>query len=532
MRSPLKPKRRASSSSPADSTTTPVADRRGLTIMLSMVNTEGTVGSHTSLLTETDGKTVLGDHGNAWGRTWLLVSLASVLVGLTLRVGIVVTRNLWADEAFTWRVTSVSFGQMLHRLETDFHPPLHYLLMWLLQLIFPVGSGPTYLRLANLSWFAGLGAIAMWSSRRPPLRVAMVPAFAVVAVSPGFVGPGAELRMYGMLLMMVSLLLVAVTKIVERPTWSAVIVGAMAAAAASWTQYAGVVAAGSIITAGFFRGGRKRFAALLPVATIFAAGVIALIPFMLLQFGHGIGYKIGIVRLVGSILDDFSVLGLTLCVAATGFFVYGLGRRGASISKPKLCNVAVIALIAVLLFVCGMLSWYVVKGQNAVNEGVSTIPVYLLLVGILGLRIIPARTVVIIALVVGLATALCSIVDLWGAPKFSLGKRVSNVDVLDAAIRQDPTLAAQGGRGWLIVEVDWADMNYYFRSEARKRLPEATVAVGTPANRVVLAKINRTRAAYQKILVIRRPGTGVIGAIKGYKLSMTNRWTAIYRAEN
>ena len=97
--------------------------------------------------------------------------------------------------------------------------------------------------------------------------------------------------------------------------------------------------------------------------------------------------------------------------------------------------------------------------------------------------------------------------------------------------RQYPPLAAEGGRGWLIVEVDWSDMNEYFREQASERLPLASVAVGTPANGVVKAKIDSSRGAYQRILVIRRPGTGVVGEISGYKLEIMDRWTALYLAQ-
>ena len=116
--------------------------------------------------------TVSGGIRSDWSRIWLLVTLVSGLVGLTLRLGIVATRDLWADEAFTWRITLVRFARMYHRVETDFHPPLHYLLMWLLQEGAPDEWGPTYLRIINLVWFVGLGAVAAWSCRRPSLRAA------------------------------------------------------------------------------------------------------------------------------------------------------------------------------------------------------------------------------------------------------------------------------------------------------------------------------------------------------------------------
>ena len=495
-----------------------------------MWTTEAIARTHGSS-TEAPDDIVSRAHQSDWGRIWQLVTLLSALVGLTLRVGIVATRDLWADEAFTWRVTSVQFDRMLARLETDIHPPLHYLLMWVLQESVPEGWGPTYLRLANLVWFVALGALAAWSSRRPGLRVAVVPAFSVVAVAPGFVQLGAELRMYGLLLMLVALLLLAVTTIVERPSRTAIVIGTLAATAAAWTHYAGVVAATAIITAGLVRGGWKRFKALAPVAVVFAFGVLALIPFAVPQLGKGISYKIGLTRMVRSFVDDLGVLGLTLLVVATIFAFWAGGKRRASIPKSRSTEIAAIALISLALFSLGMLAWYVVKGQNPVNEGVSTVPVYLLLVSILGLRIIPSRSVVAFVLLAGLVTAGCSVARLWGVPNYSLGKRVSHVDVLDEAIRQYPPLAAEGGRGWLIVEVDWSDMNEYFREQASGRLPLASVAVGTPAKGVVKAKIDSSRGAYQRILVIRRPGTAVVGVISGYKLEVMNRWTALYLAE-
>ena len=474
--------------------------------------------------------TVSGGIRSGWSRIWLLVTLVSGLVGLTLRLGIVATRDLWADEAFTWRITLVRFARMYHRVETDFHPPLHYLLMWLLQEGAPDAWGPTYLRVINLVWFVGLGAIAAWSCRRPSLRAAVVPAFAVVAVGPGFVQLGADLRMYGMLLMLVALLLVAVTTIVERPSWAAIVVASLAAPAAAWTHYAGVIAGGAIITAALVRGGRERFKALAPVAVVFGVGVLAVIPFALSQLGHGIGYKVALPGMVRGVLNDLSVLGLALIVVAAIFATRIFRKRGASERRP-VAEVAAIAAISTAIFSLGMLSWWVVKGQNPVNEGVGTVFAYLLLVGILGLRLVPSRTVVVIVVLAGVVTAGYSVVRLWGAPNYSHGKRVSHVDVLDEVIRQYPPLAAEGGRGWLIVEVDWSDMNNYFRGEASERLPLATVEVGTPAKGVVKAKIDKSQGAYQQILVIRRPGTGVVGAIDGYRLEIRDRWTAMYFAE-
>ncbi|HET9649223.1 MAG TPA: hypothetical protein VFP34_13485 [Microlunatus sp.] len=466
-----------------------------------------------------------------WSRIWLLVTLISGLIGLTLRLGIVATRDLWADEAFTWRVTLQRFSRMYARVEADFHPPLHYLFVWLLQEGAPDGWGPTYLRVLNLVWFVGLGVVAAWSCRRPSLRIALVPAFAVVAVAPGFVELGAELRMYGMLLALVALLLVAVATIVERPSRSAIVVACIAAPAAAWTHYSGLIAAGAIITAGLVRGGRQRLKSLAPVAAVyFGAGVVALIPFALSQLGHGIGYRITLIRMINSILDDFGWVGLAVVIVAGIFAIRTVMRRGSSHRKP-MAEISAISLISAALFALGMLAWWVLKGQIPVNEGVSTVFAYLLLVGVLGLRLIPFRVLIAVLLVVGVVTAGVSVTRLWGAPNYSLGKRVSHVDVLDEVMRQYPPLAADGGRGWLIVEVDWSDMNAYFRQQASERLPFAKVETGTPAEGVVKAKIDQGQGAYQRILVIRRPGTSVVGAIDGYRLEVRNGWTAMYFAE-
>lgn len=474
-----------------------------------------------------------------WGRIWLVVAIVSGLAGLILRLGIVASRDLWADEAFTWRVTSFPFDRMMARLQADIHPPLHYVLMWLLQENAPGGWGPTYLRVANLAWFAVLGLLAAWSCRRPELRAALVPAFAVAAVAPGFVTPSADLRMYGLLLMLAAVLLVGVTTIVERPSRAAIVVCALAATAAAWTHYGGVVAGAAIITAGLLRGGRKRFKALVPVALVFALGVLALVPFALPQLGHGISYSIGLSRMAGNVWDNLSVLGLALLAVTAVLALWWVIQERASGILRRSTELATIALISAVFFSLGNLAWYVVKGQNPVNEGVSTVAVFLPLVGILGLKIVPPLTTVAIVLLAGMVTAGLSVARLWGTPDYSLGtpvyysvgKRVSSVDVLDKAIREYPPLSSDGGRGWLIVEVDWSDLNVYFREQASKRLPNAAVAVGTPARGVAKAKIEGSNGAYQRILVIRRPGTAYVGEIRGYKLQLLDRWTAIYSAE-
>lgn len=458
---------------------------------------------------------------------WLLVVLASGLVGFALRLGIVATRDLWADEAFTWRVTSVSFAKMYHRVETDFHPPLHYLLMWLFQESAPNEWGPTYLRIMNLAWFVGLGAIAARSCRWSSLRAAVVPAFAVVAVAPGFVQIGADLRMYGMLLMLVALLVVAVSTIVERPSWASILVASLAASSAAWTHYAGVIAGGAIITAALISGGRGRFRALATVAAVFGVAVLAIVPFALSQLGHGIGYRVAATGMVLGILSDLSVIGLALIITAALFAARKFREPGPATRGP----IASIAAISTAIFSVCMLCWWVVKSQNPVNEGVGTVFAYLLLVGILGLRLVPVPTVVAILVLAGVVTAGYTVVQLWGV-NYSHGKRVSHVDVLDGAIRRYPSLAAEGGRGWLILQVDWSDMNHYFHGEASERLPLARVEVGTPARGVVRTKISDSEGAFQRILVIRRPGTGVVEEIDGYRLEIRDPWTAIYFAGN
>src|SRR5215204_3047785 len=63
-------------------------------------------------------------------RPWLIVG-ALVLIGLAVRV--VLMRSIWVDEAISIHQAHMSLGGMLDNLRaTDRHPPLHYLILWLI----------------------------------------------------------------------------------------------------------------------------------------------------------------------------------------------------------------------------------------------------------------------------------------------------------------------------------------------------------------------------------------------------------------
>src|SRR2546426_6221006 len=81
-----------------------------------------------------------------------LLGLASiVLAGFAIRAYLVSERSLWFDEAFTWRLTEFSLGEMIRRITDDNSPPLYYLLLKLWTAVF----GASALALRSLSVLCG-----------------------------------------------------------------------------------------------------------------------------------------------------------------------------------------------------------------------------------------------------------------------------------------------------------------------------------------------------------------------------------------
>lgn len=66
---------------------------------------------------------------------WAILALI-VIAGVVLRAYRLGERSFWYDEAFSWRLTTFSWHEMLQRAAGDVHPPLYYALLKLWSMAF------------------------------------------------------------------------------------------------------------------------------------------------------------------------------------------------------------------------------------------------------------------------------------------------------------------------------------------------------------------------------------------------------------
>jgi uncharacterized membrane protein len=135
-----------------------------------------------------------------------------VLVGLAIRV--VLMRSIWVDEAISIHQSHMSLVGMLENLrETDRHPPLHYLILWLTVRGF--GDGELAVRAPSILASAAL-IPAMFAAGRELFdrRTGLVAAgFATVA--PLVVWYGQEARMYALFMLLGTVALWAQAKVLR-----------------------------------------------------------------------------------------------------------------------------------------------------------------------------------------------------------------------------------------------------------------------------------------------------------------------------
>lgn len=150
-------------------------------------------------------------------RPWLIVA-GLVLAGLVIRVALM--RSIWVDEAISIHQAHMSLAGMLENLrETDRHPPLHYLILWLTVRLF--GDGELAVRAPSILASAAL-IPAMFAAGRELFdrRTGLVAAgFATVA--PLVVWYGQEARMYALFMLLGTLALWAQAKVLRdgRSRW-------------------------------------------------------------------------------------------------------------------------------------------------------------------------------------------------------------------------------------------------------------------------------------------------------------------------
>ena len=151
---------------------------------------------------------------------WILIAI--VLMGVGARSYELTARSLWFDEAFSWRLVTYPFQEMIERDAADVHPPLYYIALWGWGKIF----GTTLLAIRSFSvFFAGLSIASMYlfaSSAFKNKAIGIVAAL-LMALSGWQIAFAWEARMYtfGMFLSLISswALLKAMRQKEQMPWW-------------------------------------------------------------------------------------------------------------------------------------------------------------------------------------------------------------------------------------------------------------------------------------------------------------------------
>lgn len=193
-----------------------------------------------------------------------IVLTAIVAAALALRCWRLNERGLWFDEAFSWRLTTFGWREMLHRATLDNNPPLYYVVLKLWTACF--GTGAAAMR--SLSVLAGTAAClagylfvseaySTGNARQslPPkqLRSAALLAAALTAVSVLQIRWSWEVRMYSLGSLLAALSSWLLVRALHRQSLAPWLLYAAAALAFAYTHTFALfsVAAQSVYAAGY-----------------------------------------------------------------------------------------------------------------------------------------------------------------------------------------------------------------------------------------------------------------------------------------
>lgn len=139
---------------------------------------------------------------------------AAVIIGISLRINDIETRDYWYDEAFTGVTIRQPFDEMMGIIIADVHPPLYYWMLKGWSLV--TGTSPVALRLFSVT-FGVLMIILTFFAVRQWHKRSWIPACTaaiIIAINPFFTNYSQEARMYTLL----AVLLLAAAMLLTK-TW-------------------------------------------------------------------------------------------------------------------------------------------------------------------------------------------------------------------------------------------------------------------------------------------------------------------------
>lgn len=126
-----------------------------------------------------------------------LTLLGIAILGLLLRLWNLTSISLWHDEAFSALLIKYSWGEMMHRIGLDVHPPIYYIFLRFWSYVF----GHSLFSLRGMSVLFGIGtilAVYYFVNYAFKNRTAALLAALLVAINPFQVQYVTEARMYTM----------------------------------------------------------------------------------------------------------------------------------------------------------------------------------------------------------------------------------------------------------------------------------------------------------------------------------------------
>ncbi len=228
-----------------------------------------------------------------------MVVVALLTVG-ALALRLLVTRGLWVDEAISVAQAKLPFDVMLHRLQSDVHPPLHAALLWVTVRV--LGDGELAVRLPSILAGTLMVPLLYLTGRELFDRRTGTIAAALGAALPLAIWYSQEARMYSLYMLFATAAVLGQARAIRRGGVGSWALYSVATAALLWTQYLGalqVVAQQLVFVAALYRRRREGRPSgrvtLAWVASLVFAGllVLPLVPYVQSQLAaygqHGAG---------------------------------------------------------------------------------------------------------------------------------------------------------------------------------------------------------------------------------------------------
>lgn len=226
--------------------------------------------------TITGGRAAASEHA-------LLVGM--VLVAAVIRLLVLDTQSLWADEALTAYETSLPFAAMLHVVTTvEVTPPLYFVVIWGWARVF--GHDPAVLRALSAICGIALVPVVFLAARRLVSPRAGLFAAALVTVSPIMVWYSQEARVYMLLTLLCAGALAAFARVWQAPSGRATALWALLASLAVMSHFfAGFAIAPQAVALLWRRRSRATWLACGAVAAV----QLAMLPFAIADTAPGKG---------------------------------------------------------------------------------------------------------------------------------------------------------------------------------------------------------------------------------------------------